>query len=233
MPLDGGVPEIAGARFPVAFTVIEKVGTDALRDPSLAVITMPDVVPACALVGVPESLPVEVLKLAQEGLFLIEKVMPWPSGSEATGWNTYWEPAVTFGAGVPEIVGARLVDPVTVMENRGSAALKLPSLTLITIPEVVPIWREVGVPDSRPVHELNCAQEGLLAIEKRSWRRSGSAAAGWKLYATPARVVVAGEPEIVGGWLAAAAASGMAKAMLARAISNPAQILGVIPLSPA
>jgi hypothetical protein len=40
------------------------------------------------LEGVPDSLPVEVLKLAQLGLLLIEKVSACPSGSAAAGWNT-------------------------------------------------------------------------------------------------------------------------------------------------
>jgi len=42
-------------------------------------------VPVCVELGVPVSAPVEVLKLAQVGVFLMENVSGLPSGSEAEG----------------------------------------------------------------------------------------------------------------------------------------------------
>src|SRR4029434_9255715 len=49
-------------------TVIENVGSEAVPTlASLTAITMPECTPALA--GVPESLPVVVLKVAQDGLF--------------------------------------------------------------------------------------------------------------------------------------------------------------------
>jgi hypothetical protein len=44
-------------------------------------------VPAKLVSGVPDSRPVEVLKVAQVGLLVIEKVRASPSGSEALGWK--------------------------------------------------------------------------------------------------------------------------------------------------
>ena len=50
-------------------TAIEKAGNDELAVPSLTLITMFEYVAMSAAVGVPESLPVEVLNVAQAGLF--------------------------------------------------------------------------------------------------------------------------------------------------------------------
>jgi hypothetical protein len=44
-------------------------------------------VPTLAAVGVPESCPVLVLKVAQAGRPTIEKVRVPPAASEALGWN--------------------------------------------------------------------------------------------------------------------------------------------------
>jgi hypothetical protein len=44
-------------------------GSEALLVPSLTVMMMLEYVPVCALVGVPLSLPFDVLKLAHAGLF--------------------------------------------------------------------------------------------------------------------------------------------------------------------
>jgi hypothetical protein len=133
-----GVPEIVGGRLAAADTVIEKEASAALSEPSLTPITMPDVVPTCVLEGVPDSLPVEVLKVAQLGLLVIEKVSTCPSGSAAAGWNTYGDPAAALVAGVPEMVGARLAAPDTVIEKGESEAVNEPSLTPMTIFDVVP-----------------------------------------------------------------------------------------------
>ena len=85
-----GVPDITGARLPPppdppAATVIEKDGSEVFREPSLALMTMPDVVPTLLLAGVPESLPVEVLKLAHAGRLAMDHVSARPSGSLPDG----------------------------------------------------------------------------------------------------------------------------------------------------
>jgi len=76
-----GVPEIVGAWAVVpdtAVTTIEKVVSEAVLVPSLTLIAMFASVPAFPLAGVPESVPVDVLKLAQEGMFAIEKTSVLP-----------------------------------------------------------------------------------------------------------------------------------------------------------
>src|SRR5688572_9713546 len=99
---------------------------------------MPEYTPSCPAAGVPERRPEEVLKLAHDGLPLMENASVCPSGSDAEGWKTYCDPTVTLAEGDPEIVGARLPEPFTVTENAGSDALNAPSLTVTVIPEVVP-----------------------------------------------------------------------------------------------
>jgi hypothetical protein len=63
--------------------------------------------------------------------------------------------------GAPEIVGPLL----TVMAKAGSEALPDPSLTLITMPEVVPTFAAVGVPLRRPDAVLNVAHDGWPVME--------------------------------------------------------------------
>jgi hypothetical protein len=67
-------------------------------------------VPTFALLGVPLSWPVEVLKVAQLGMLVIVKVSVPPLGSVVLGVNVYFCPATTLVAGLPEIVG-ELEDP--------------------------------------------------------------------------------------------------------------------------
>ena len=75
------------------------------------------------------------------------------------------EPLVTvLGLAVSVTVGVTTAE-VTWIENAGSDALALPSLTLITMPEVVPTFDAVGVPLKLPVAMLNAAHAGLLATE--------------------------------------------------------------------
>ena len=62
-------------------------GSAALDVPSLTLITMFEYVPTLAAAGVPLSWPVPVLKLAQEGLLLIENVSVLPLGSVVVGVN--------------------------------------------------------------------------------------------------------------------------------------------------
>ncbi len=154
-----GAPDIVGVRF-VAFTVIENAASEALPPrPSLTLITMPEVVPASAAAGVPESRPVDVLKLAQAGRFVMANVSVSLSASDAVGVNPYAEPAFTEVTGVPLIVGARFGAALTVSVKVASEAPPpFPSLTLITMPACVPA--AVGVPESRPVLVEKLAQAG-------------------------------------------------------------------------
>jgi hypothetical protein len=75
------------------------------------------------------------------------------------------EPLVTVPGLAFSVTVGFAADAVTWIENAGSAALALPSLTLITMPEVDPTFAAVGVPLSCPVATLNTAHEGLLATE--------------------------------------------------------------------
>ena len=74
MTLRAGEPLIVGGEFELvaARTEIENAGNDAVLLPSLTLITMFEYVPTLLLVGRPLSVPVEVLKLAHEGRFVIE-----------------------------------------------------------------------------------------------------------------------------------------------------------------
>jgi hypothetical protein len=88
-----GVP-LAGPQAPVcvgvvtAVTAMAKGASDALNVPSLTLITMLEERLARALAGgVPESSPVLLSKLAQEGGFAMLKVRALPLGSAAVGLN--------------------------------------------------------------------------------------------------------------------------------------------------
>jgi hypothetical protein len=75
------------------------------------------------------------------------------------------------------MTGAVLVGPpVTVIENAGSATVLVPSLTPITMLEVV--VTVVGVPLSRPLRMEKFAHAGLLAMLKVSVLPSASWALG-------------------------------------------------------
>ena len=121
-----------------AFTVIAKADNVADAVPSLTLITTPDVVPTSPATGVPLSCPLLVLKLAQEGLLVIEKVRVLPDGSVVVGVKEYAVPTVTLVFGEPEIVGPESVGPgtpaATVIANARNEALATPSVTLITMP---------------------------------------------------------------------------------------------------
>lgn len=64
-------------------TVIANAGSEAVDDPSLTLMMMLEKVPV--LLGVPESLPVVVLKVAQLGRFVMENASVLPSASAALG----------------------------------------------------------------------------------------------------------------------------------------------------
>ena len=68
-------------------------------------------------------------------------------------------------AGEPEITGASLV-LATVILNALRDADKKPSVTEITIPELMPTSSFVGTPESTPFTELKLAQVGLFTILK-------------------------------------------------------------------
>jgi hypothetical protein len=139
--------------------VIENAGSVAVALPSDTAIAMLEYVVASLAAGVPLSPPVAVLNVAQDGLFAIEKVSVWPSGSDAVGVNAYAWPTVTDDGGVPLMTGARFVD-WTVIEKAGSEDDTLPSLTLMTMLDVVPTLALAGVPDSVPLALSNVAQVG-------------------------------------------------------------------------
>src|ERR1700693_1579445 len=144
---------------------MEKAGSEALQDPSLTRITMPEEVPTLAAVGVPLNWPDVLLSVAHDGWPVMENVSLPPPGSEALGWNEYTLPTSSWVGGVPEIVGP---EDVTVIEKAGSAADADPSLTLITMPEEVPTFAALGVPLRSPVILLNVAQDGCPVMENTS-----------------------------------------------------------------
>jgi hypothetical protein len=81
----GAVQDNVAAPTDEPFTAIAKGASDVLVLPSLTLTTTFEYVPTLALVGVPESWPVDVLKLAHAGLFAIEYVNVSPSASAAVG----------------------------------------------------------------------------------------------------------------------------------------------------
>lgn len=85
-PVDG-VPVIVGAEFEldVPDTVILNEGSEVDETPSVATIMIDENVPAA--VGVPESKPLDVLKLAHAGLLRMDQVRALPSGSFPVGWK--------------------------------------------------------------------------------------------------------------------------------------------------
>jgi hypothetical protein len=75
---------------------------------------------------------------------------------------------------VPLIVGGVLT-AVTVIENAGSAVLATPSLTEIVMPDFVPAWALVGVPENgrstfeaRPGVVRDCKRERLAVHGSQS-----------------------------------------------------------------
>lgn len=85
--------------------------------------------------------------------------------------------------GIHDKVAAPVAFSLTVMEKLGSAAVKCPSDTDITIPSYVPTSALLGVPVIRPVLESMIAQDGRLVAENVSTSLSGSVAAGSNEYA--------------------------------------------------
>jgi hypothetical protein len=199
----GGVQLSVAEPLPTELTVTPKAGSEAVALPSLARITMFEYVPTFAAKGLPDNVPLDVLKLAQAGLLTIENVSVLRSGSDAVGRKLYELPTATVVVGFPEITGGRLL--LTVIANVGNEAFDLPSVTVMRILFQVPT--AVGEPYSLPVETLKLAHAGLFAMVKRSLSIavSGSLTVGLKLYDAVTVVVVGGEPDIVGGFVCAAA----------------------------
>ena len=104
-----------------------------------------------AVVGVPETVPVAMLKVAQEGRFCTLKESASPSVSLAVGVKLYAFPATSAVEGVPEMVGGGLAGAAgaeTAMEKGESEVRARPSLTLMTMFENLPTFELVGVPES-------------------------------------------------------------------------------------
>ena len=80
-----GVPEIV--RLPADATLIANAGSELVCTPSLTLMTMFEYVPTWLLEGVPESIPVEVLKLAHDGMFSTENVSAVPLAALVVGLN--------------------------------------------------------------------------------------------------------------------------------------------------
>ena len=115
----GAVHDSVAEPVATACTVTLNAGSDAVRVPSLTVMTMPAVVPTSPAPGVPDSAPVLVLNAAHAGLFVMLKVSVLPSGSLAVGVNAYAFPGMTVIPGVPLIVGTRFCCALTVSVNAG------------------------------------------------------------------------------------------------------------------
>jgi len=78
----GGAGVVAGA-----VTARLNAGSATLEGPSLTLISMFAYVPTSVLAGVPLSSPVPLLKVAHEGLLMIEKVSVMPPGFVVVGVN--------------------------------------------------------------------------------------------------------------------------------------------------
>ena len=154
-----------------------------------------------AVVGTAESWHLVLLKTAHDGRFSTEHVSVSPFGSESVAMKLYQTPALIVVGGVPEIRGGELVlepEPVTVIENAGSHAVEVPSLTPMRMFEYVPTSALVGMSDNWQRVLLKTAHAGAFWIEHRSSSPSASEIVAMKLYQTPTLTVVAGVPEIFG-----------------------------------
>ena len=87
------------------------------------------------------------------------------------------------------------------MVNGASVEETLPSLTPIVMFANDPVLAEDGVPDKRPVVELNAAQPGLFLIVNVSLSPSASLAVGWNAYDWLTTALVDGDPLIFGAEL--------------------------------
>jgi hypothetical protein len=180
-------------------------GSDVVAAPSLTLITMFENVPTFASVGVPASRPVLVLKLAHDGRFEIENRSLSPSASDAVGWKLYACPAMTLGAGEPEIVGGVLAGGggalrgLTTIRNGPIERESRPSVTVIVMSPVSPTCSSPGEPVSAPVSAFNCAHAGTPSPLNSRKSLSASLAVGVNEYIWPASTDAGGVPLISGG----------------------------------
>jgi hypothetical protein len=86
--LNTGVAVVAGGGG-AALTVMVNAGSAAEPADALASISILSSAPTFDADGVPESEPVELLKAAQAGLFLMLKLTVWPLGALTVGVNEY------------------------------------------------------------------------------------------------------------------------------------------------
>ena len=101
-----GLPERTGGSSGSFVTFTANEGRQLRAVPLLTQMAMPAKV--LAWYEMPESSPVDELKVAHQGLLVIEKVSLPPEGLFAVGWNLYWCACSTLVAGVPLMVGAVL-----------------------------------------------------------------------------------------------------------------------------
>ena len=79
------MPLMTGVSDALSVTTFAKLLRLALEVPSLTTMVMFEYVPTCAELGVPDSSPVDVLKVAQLGRLLIANVSALPAASLALG----------------------------------------------------------------------------------------------------------------------------------------------------
>ena len=85
----GAAHERVALPLAICVTAMAKAGRETLVVPSLALMAMFEYVPTSAAVGVPDSSPVAVLKVAQTGVFLMLKASAAPLGSVVAGVKLY------------------------------------------------------------------------------------------------------------------------------------------------
>ena len=109
-------------------------------------------VPILLFIGVPLNLPVVVSKLAQDGLFVIEKVkVSFISASFTVGTKLYALSSFILVLGIPLIVGASFVFEIVILKGFKLVLVFELSVTVIIISLVVPTSLFVGVPLNSPV----------------------------------------------------------------------------------
>ena len=145
-----------------------------------------------------------MLNVAHVGRLVTLKVNVPPSESLPVGVNEYCVPAVAVVGGVPEIDGGTFGTALTTIENVASCAVPpCASLTPMTIPENVPTFAAVGVPDNRPVAVLNVAQAGRFVMLKVNAPPRDRWPSAERIRGARGDSV-GGAPVIVGGWFGAA-----------------------------
>jgi hypothetical protein len=156
-----GAPEIVGALFGFAVTVMLNGGSETMLVPSETEIEMLEYVFAEPTGGVPLRRPELATNEAHDGRFAMLNVSRFPSGSLAVGRKPYVSPSTAADDGLPPIVGGLFVGGVgagtgdgvgvgtgtmgwlaaaetTVTVKRGRLSTDWPSLTEMRIPYDLP-----------------------------------------------------------------------------------------------